>query len=346
MLPAIRATLTVVAIVTACECALAAPRIEIVLATDQHFPATAARDWYALFTALKVDDLQIRGATSADKLEIITRGTPAVPAYKVTGKLTASNQVVLPGGKFSISDRAGIGRWLETLRSEGPERAQGAPRPPFGLNDPFMALVKADLGRPVDFSTQGMPAMKLLETIAPKLQTAILADVAERATLAAAEPIADEFKGVAMGTAIAAVLRSSGLILVPRLSAERKLEYLITSAKGASEAWPIGWPLPKPEHDLLPKMFEMINVEIDKVPASRVIGVISERVEAPVVYDHVAMARHGVDPSTVKATMPSGESMYAITLRKVLFQAGLKYETRADDGGKPFLWITTLKPIP
>jgi hypothetical protein len=149
-----------------------------------------------------------------------------------------------------------------------------------------------------------------------------------------------------MGTVVASILRSSGLILVPRLDAERKLEYLVASAKGASEAWPIGWPLPKPERDLLPKMFEMINVEIDKVPASRVIGVISERVEATVVYDHVALARHGIEPATVKVTMPSGESMYAIALRKVLFQAGLKYETRADDGGKPFLWITSLKPIP
>jgi hypothetical protein len=36
--------------------------------------------------------------------------------------------------------------------------------------------------------------------------------------------------------------------------------------------------------------------------------------------------------------------MYAIVLRKSLFSAGLKYELRVDDGKRPFLWITTLKP--
>jgi hypothetical protein len=28
----------------------------------------------------------------------------------------------------------------------------------------------------------------------------------------------------------------------------------------------------------------------------------------------------------------------------VLFQAGLKYSLRVDEGGKPLIWITTLKP--
>jgi hypothetical protein len=34
-----------------------------------------------------------------------------------------------------------------------------------------------------------------------------------------------------------------------------------------------------------------------------------------------------------------------LALRKLLFQAGLKFEVRLDEAGKPFLWITTVKPV-
>ncbi|HEX3870898.1 MAG TPA: hypothetical protein VHV77_10705, partial [Pirellulales bacterium] len=199
--------------------AVAGARVEMVLATDQQFPATAQRDWYELLTGLKVDNLQIRPGVVGEKIEIVHRGTETAPSYKVVGRLTASNELFVPGAKFSLRDRAALGRWLDTLRNEGSARAQGAARLPFGFSPQRFAEVKADLSRPVDIETQDKPMRATLETLATKLAYPLLADAAMRAKLEASEPIADEFKGMAIGSAIAGILKSAGLVLTPRLSA-------------------------------------------------------------------------------------------------------------------------------
>ena len=44
-------------------------------------------------------------------------------------------------------------------------------------------------------------------------------------------------------------------------------------------------------------------------------------------------------------SFPQSRTTYSIALRKMLFKAGLKFEVRVDEAGKPFLWVTTLKPV-
>src|SRR4051812_29389409 len=79
----------------------AGARVDMELCTEQGFPLTGAQEWYKLLTALKVEGLQIRGIRETDKAAIESRGTEANPAYRVTGILTANNQLILPGGKFT-----------------------------------------------------------------------------------------------------------------------------------------------------------------------------------------------------------------------------------------------------
>jgi hypothetical protein len=42
---------------------------------------------------------------------------------------------------------------------------------------------------------------------------------------------------------------------------------------------------------------------------------------------------------------PRARTTYSIALRKILFQAEPTSELRVDEPGKPFLWVTTVKPI-
>ena len=42
---------------------------------------------------------------------------------------------------------------------------------------------------------------------------------------------------------------------------------------------------------------------------------------------------------------PQHRTSYSIALRKMLFQAGLKFEVRVDEAGKPFLWVSSVKPV-
>ncbi|HEX4128661.1 MAG TPA: hypothetical protein VHZ24_01375 [Pirellulales bacterium] len=322
---------------------LAASRVELILATEADFPATSVNEWYKLLTGLRVESLQIRPASPVDKIEITNRGTEVSPAYRVYGRLTGANQMIVPGGRFAMHDQAGIKTWLERLRTEGIERAGGAPRPLFGLPPEKLALVKADLAKPVEMTTAGEPTRAVIEKLATKVGYPLLADNEVRAALAAAGPIGDELQGVALGTAIAAILRPVGLVFVPRLTEQRRPEYLVSPARGASESWPIGWPPQQDERELLPDMVELVNIEIDDIPASQVVAAIAGRVKAPVVYDRVALARFEIDPATKHVSLPGKKSMYALALRKSLFAAGLKYELRVDEADKPLFWITSLK---
>ena len=49
--------------------------------------------------------------------------------------------------------------------------------------------------------------------------------------------------------------------------------------------------------------------------------------------------------SQAPADVPDGRMSYSQTLRRVLSQAKMKYDLRVDEAEKPFLWITTVKPV-
>ena len=325
--------------------ALAAePRVEMTLGTEPGFPATNLRVWTQTLTALNIENLQIRGAVANDKIEIVTRGTAAVPLYSVSGIITQNNQLIVPGGRFSANDRAGLSSWLEKLRKEGPARAGGAPREPFGLPVQVRALVNGDLARTFDFPTKGQPTKGTVEKLATKLAYPLLADPAARTALADAGNIDDELQGLAVGTAIVALARTAGYVVVPRVGAQGKPEYLLTPVASATESWPLGWTPAQKDGDIVPALIEIINVQIDDTPVAEVVEAIAGKLKIPVVYDRAIMAHQKIDIMRTKTTIPEGKSMCAIVLRRALFKAGLTHELRLDDAGKPMLWITSVKP--
>jgi hypothetical protein len=344
----LRRTLLIVAIVLALGLVptrelLAATRIDMVLVTETGFPSTNLRDWYQLLIDLKVDNLQIRSAKGGDKLAIETLGTETDPTYKVTGLLTTGNQLTLPGGKFAMRDRSGIQTWLTRLREEGAERAKGAPRLPFGMTQDQLTKINEDLSRPVEFPTNGLAVKAVLKKIGVRLAQPLMADPAALGSLGEADKVVEDLQGLSSGTVLALVLRPAGLVLVPRLNDRRQPEYFITTKGDSKEIWPAGWPLKKPEREVLPDLFDILKIEIDDIPVSQVLEAIGGRLKTPVVLDHAALARQGIDITKVKVSLPAGQTMYAIALRKTLFQARLKYEIRADEAGKPLVWITTVK---
>lgn len=323
----------------------AAPRVEFELATEGNFPATAQQQWYKLLTELKVDNLRIRKAMAGDKAEIVVGGVEKSPVYRVTGLLTGGNQLIVPGGRFSARDRDGLSAWLTKLRQEGPERVQTKEKLPFGLLPKELLEVNADLRQKVSFSTKDLAPPEAVAKIAGQLKIPHVVDRSAAAALRSAEPIHEELEGVSSGTALAYLLRPAGLVLEPRLDERKKLQYLIGSPRSGRTAWPIGWTAEKPAREILPELFEQLNVEIDDTPLSETLSVIGERLKAPVLYDHYALARRGIDPDKAKVKLPPGRLAYAIILNKVLHQADLKGEWRVDENDKPLLWVTTLKPV-
>jgi hypothetical protein len=319
--------------------AVAAPRVEMVLVGSGGLP-TGTREWYQILVEARVDSLQIRQPAGADTPKIDVAGTTADPVYRVTGLITPRNELVLPGGRFQVRDRGGVAKWLAVLRSEGPARAQGAPRLAFGFTQEQLVQVSTDLARPVDFSTKGLTARQVLERLGQKLTYPLLAGAAVADQLGG-DGLADELQGISAGTVLACLLKQHALALVPQQDAQHRPQYMLQPLTDSRESWPIGWPLKKAERDVVPGMFELINVEIDDIPLAQLLSVIGERLKVPVLVDRAELAAQKIDLGTKRVSLPPAQAIYATVLRKTLFSARLKYELRQDDAEHPIIWITT-----
>ena len=322
--------------------AAAPPRVTMVLVTEDGLPVTGTRDWYQALVNNQVSDLQIRSMGPGDKPDIKVRGSEADPIYDVVGVITARNELVVPGGRFAAHDKESLRNWLTKLRNEGPARAGGGARLAFGLTPEQLVKVNDDLARKVDFATKGLSGRAVLDKIGRQLKQPLVADATVATKVGASGPLGDELEGLSAGTVLACVLRSDGLVLVPRVNAQRQPEYAVIEA-GPKEVWPAGWPPQKPEPKVLPGLFEMLKAELDDIPLSQLLEVAAERLETPIVLDRAALAKQSIDVTKANVSLPSSQTMYAIILRKTLFQAKLKHELRVDENGKPFIWVTTLR---
>lgn len=317
------------------------PRIEFELVTEGRLSPTATQTWYQTLTDLGVSGLQIRAVKPGDEVKIDRIGNERGPSYKVTGRISARGMLVLPGGQFTTTDGAKIKRWINELANNGIEGVAER-KSAFGLTRKQVETVMEDLSLPVEFSTKGMMATDAAREIVASLDLKVLVEADAKRSLAADDPLRDELEGLSAGTALAALLRPAGAVLIPEKPDGGELRYRIASGKTAEEAWPVGWPTDKQPAKAIPKLFEFLNAEIDGVSAAEAIEAIQGRLNAPVLFDHNNIARHRID-LTLEVSVPAKRTYYSKVLEQVLFNVGLKYDLRVDENDKPFLWITTLK---
>jgi hypothetical protein len=323
--------------------AVAAPRVSLELATDKGFPIGGAQEWSKVLSNLGVQSLRIRSATGMDAPKVEELGDAKNPSYRVVGILTANNQLVVPGGKFSTRDAGAIRKWLENLADQG-EAGVTEQRSAFGLLGKQLLEVHEDLKQPLLFSTKGMALTDALEKAGKPLKLPLKVDVIARFELEKVT-LEDELEGVSTGTALAAMLRPAGLVLLPERPRGGELHYRVMKPVEGQESWPIGWPLQKKPVDYLPELFEFINVEISDTPVQEAVDAIAGQLKVPFLYDRNAMAWHEIDLSKATATVPSKRSTLSLILQKVLHQAKMKPELRLDDSDKPFYWVTSLKTM-
>jgi hypothetical protein len=334
---AVGLSLGILATSAACS---AEPTVEIELAMDRGFSPADSHAWAKLFAELGVERVQIRAMRASDEVQVVRRGTATAAVYHVVGVLTARNTVQLPGGTFAPGQARQLKAWLENLVQHGPpsERAAGE-KSVFGLSARQFAALHVDLSQPVALATKDQPIADVVPRLGRALKHPVVIDAAAQAALAEGEKMPDELRGLSSGTALAAALRPAGLIAVPRQAGGR-VELWITSGKGATQLWPVGWtPEPAPAK-LVPALVETVNADIEETPLNEVMEAIGGRLKVPVLYDHNALARLRVDLARTTVRLPPERAIYSTVLRKILNQARLKFEVRVDEAGKPFLWVS------
>ncbi len=192
-------------------------------------------------------------------------------------------------------------------------------------------------------ATQGIARRQVLANIAGQLKLPLKLDSQAAAPLGD-DKVEEDLTELTCGTALACVLRPAGYCMVPRATGG-ELAYAVVKAEPKLESWPVGWAPEKSAADSLPALFDFLNVNVQNVSAATALDAIAKRVEAPVLFDHNALARNGIDPDKAMVTLPRGRTTYSLTLRKLLFQARLQFEVRTDEAGTPFLWVTSIKPV-
>lgn len=320
----------------------AAGRVQLELAADARAPLTGQQQWLRWLARAGVSNLRIRARRPTERLEIQTQGTKDRPVYRVTGMLNSRNELLLPGARFQPGDATGVARWLDDLAKNGPPE-QREEKSAFGLSRPQFEEVLKDMALPVGFSTEEINRGEVIERIGQRLLMPIRIDRGQLAAIKE-DKLGEELADLSRGTALAYLLRPLGLCLVPQATGSGGVEYAIIRAKAGQKVWPVGWPPEKPRRDVLPALFEFLNVNIQGVSVAQALEAIGKRLKVPILWDQNAMARHGIRPDKVQANLPRSRTTYSLILRKVLFQARLKGELRVDEAGKAFLWITTIKP--
>lgn len=320
----------------------AEPRIAMELFYGRGLPLTAPQEWSRMLSEVGVNGVQLRRARGGEEVTIETRGSGRNISYEVSGIIIADNQLIVPGGRFGISDRQKLDQWLQRLRDDGPELLTARETPPFNLTGAQLERLSTDLEQRVTISTKGQDPRAVIDRIERNLSVPLQVDRAAMAALRTAEPIEDELQGLSAGTVLAAVVRPLGLALVPERE-QQSVRTVIRRANSDEDIWPIGWPLKGKRQAVAPQLFEMLPVEIDDFPLLETLAALQERIELPMLFDYNSLARQGIDLENARASYPGKKTSYSLVLGSILAQSRLKGELRLDDAGTPFFWITTLK---
>ena len=312
--------------------------VELELVGDARGSAMVFQEWAQRLGEAGVRNVRLRTATDADKLGIATKGTERNPVYVVTGVVVSRDALLLPGGRYRRGDIGQLVQWLNDLAEQGPA-SERPPKLAFGLSAAQLDKARGDLAAMVGFDTQGLSGQKVVERIAERSRLPLKLDVAVARALAD-EKVEDDLSGLSCGTALAYVLRSAGFGLLPK-KAHDSLVYVVAQAD--RETWPVGWVDEKPSREGLPGLYEFHNLNVQNVPVATVLEAIAKRLKTPVLLDRAALAREGIDPAKEVVSLPQSRTTYSLALRKLLFQARIKFEVRYDDAGAPLLWVTSLK---
>jgi hypothetical protein len=324
--------------------AWAAGRVELELVTEQGAPLTAQQEWLRRLAQAGVSNVRIRSRRAVDQAGIAVRGTESAPIYTVTGVITSAGDVLLPGARYRPGDVGRLARWLDDLAKMGPPD-QRPQKSAFGLTAEQFDQLHKDLARPVGFPTKALRRRDVVQKIGSRLAMPLRMGPEVVRAMPDEDVLGEDLSTLSCGTALACAVRPLGMCLVPREAGAGRMECVVVKAGPNLEAWPVGWKPEKRPLDVLPALYEFLPVNLQGVTVTQLLDAVAQRLKVPILLDHNAMARYGVEPGKSTVTLPQRRTSYTLLLRRALNQAGLTSELRVDEAGKPFLWITTIKPL-
>lgn len=317
--------------------------VDVELVAPRGLQVTAPQAWLQLLSKMQLGQVRIRSTSrpGGSRLEpsIKNRGTEQHPRYHVLGLLTADGKLVLPGGTFKRNDHGKLNDYFQRLAADGPEGVT-APRGNFGLTERQFHTVHDALATKVRFPTHGKTVQQFVDQLANELSLPLVPDQDAHRVLRSAEPVTNEVEGLSAGTALAVLLGNCGLALRPEKPRGQNPRLQIVRAQQDLEVWPVGWKPQERPRELAPVLFEFLNVEISGYSLAEALAAVGPRLGMPLLIDRSTLERHNIDPTQIKIELPHTRTYYKRVLDRILSQARLKGELKADEAGNVFYWVT------
>jgi hypothetical protein len=322
---------------TLSTCQAMAAVVDLEVAMETVLPITRIKAWASFLQKSGFTNVQLRSAKLTDMPKVKTLGRKESPTYVVTGIL-AGDTLHLPGGTFEYGQIDEAKLWIKRLQGDGVD-ALTTQKGAYGLSRDQIVEIFDQLTLKVKVTTAGRTTKEVIRSISRIWNLQVSVDPVARTQLFSQVPFNDELQGVASGTAMAIVLKSTGLIMLPDKPIGSGVRIRITKPVKDLAFWPVGWESSQNPGKTAPDLFNELSVEIKNTEISKTVKAIGQRLQTPILFDYTSIAKRGISLDK-KVNVPAGKIFYKKILDIALSQAGLHCEVLVDEANQPFLWIS------
>ena len=314
--------------------------IEIEVSADQRAELHTQQRWMEALSEVGADRVRSR-TNPVGKPDIKEYSSGKTVVVKVKGVIDG-NQLIVPGQRFFIGDQAGMRDFVQQLRDDG-SKVTLAEKKAFGLTSEQLVGLYQGLSRPIETSTLNQPVSEVVQLLLRQSGMEAVLDEPARQAVQGDSLVSEELQGVSTGTALAAVLRPLGLVMVPQRKQGGVTKLHLLDSRAADEHWPVGWPTDKPLTTYQPKLFDRQNIAIRDYRLDQALAALQRRVAVPFLFDQNSLARAGIELDKAEVTLVRENLAYMVAIQKLLSQVRprMRAELRLDEAGKPFLWFST-----
>lgn len=319
--------------------------------------ALAAQKWGRLFGELKLR-ARIRQERFEEKDRIEQKKYGVGQMILIVARIDRSGDLVCQNKKFRLSQGNKIAEWVEELKTFG---VQGSPegKPAWGLSRQQFESIHTPLKKKLRAEVLGKSITAALKEFQFDGKTSLRIAESTRDQLLKPESlkyVSQEYRGVSQGTALAMLLAEYGLCFRPRRTSTKEIQLVVEPSQNISDPWSFGWdmesvPLAVPDPSkpkvlanhrlrLAPKLFDRTLVELNDVPARKVLDSIERQSTIPIFYDLSSIRLKKIDLNTVLVSYTRRKASWNQLLKSVAFQAGLKVDLRVDEVSQPFIWVS------
>lgn len=315
--------------------------VSVELLSSSTSSGLSAQRWGSVFAKLRVS-VRIRRPLRDDQPDVTETQRGRTRYVVAVGSLERDGSIAFPGRRFRLSDTARLAEWIRELQTYG---AQGSAdgKPGFGLSPAQFTLVFAALEAPVPRSLEGLTLDRSLAGVElPRSLPLRLTAEAEELLRSnpPPAPAPDGFEGMSRGSALAILLNGAGLGFHPGRTPQGTLELTIVPLEESASVWPVGWPLERAPLHAMPKLVEVIPVELEDVPLTDVLTAASVKTGIPILVDTYRLEAARIRIDQLKVSQPLKKMTWSGLLDRATFP-DLMRELLQDEHGRSFIWVTT-----